>query len=429
MNLRRLLAGGLSLTVLTGALFAAAAAPSSGATATPGEGILCEPGNGVYTMSATTGFETMPDGNSVFTWGYHTPTHAFQNTAPVICATAGDTIRITLTNNLAEDTSFVFPGMSNVQADGVDAVPQSDATGRVTSLAPVAPAKGGQTTYTFTADKPGTYMYESGTDSRKQVEMGLWGAIVVYPACHATGCNQAYDDPRTTFEATREYIHMFSSVDPDIHSAIQLGQPVDWSTYSAKYYLINGRSAPDSLSPNNAAWLPFAPYGSMVRVRPQDPNGGDTLPALVRYVNAMDKDVAFHPHGNVERVIGEDGQPLDSIGKPDNSYGSFLVDIGSNRTAESMFTWTDQWHYDPVTNPIPVPLSPYNDLIIKGTWYAMSPYLGSQGALPPGVTQFNQCGEYYHMAHNHALYAATNYGATFGGQMTLIRIDPLGGCA
>ena len=33
------------------------------------------------------------------------------------------------------------------------------------------------------------------------------------------------------------------------------------------------------------------------------------------------------------------------------------------------------------------------------------------------------------MAHNHALYAATNYGATFGGQMTLIRIDPLGGCA
>ena len=93
------------------------------------------------------------------------------------------------------------------------------------------------------------------------------------------------------------------------------------------------------------------------------------------------------------------------------------------------FTWTDQWHYNPTTNPIPVPLSPYNDLMIRGTWYAMSPYLGSQGALPPGVTQFNQCGEYYHMAHNHALYAATNYGATFGGQMTLIRIDPLGGCA
>ena len=204
MNLRRLLAGGLSLTVLTGALFAAAAAPSSGATATPGEGILCEPGNGIYAMSATSGFETMPDGNSIFTWGYKTATHNFQNTAPVICANAGDTIRITLTNTLSEDTSFVFPGMSNVQADGVDSAPQSDATGRVTSLAPVAPANGGQVTYTFTADKPGTYMYESGTDPRKQVEMGLWGAIIVYPACHVNGCNQAYDDPRTAFEPTRE---------------------------------------------------------------------------------------------------------------------------------------------------------------------------------------------------------------------------------
>ncbi len=32
------------------------------------------------------------------------------------------------------------------------------------------------------------------------------------------------------------------------------------------------------------------------------------------------------------------------------------------------------------------------------------------------------------MAHNHSLNKATNYGATFGGQMTLIRIDPPNGC-
>jgi hypothetical protein len=54
----------------------------------------------------------------------------------------------------------------------------------------------------------------------------------------------------------------------------------------------------------------------------------------------------------------------------------------------------------------------------------MSPYLGSTSELPAGVANMNVCGEYYHMAHNHALQFATNYGASFGGQMTLIRIDP-----
>jgi len=54
----------------------------------------------------------------------------------------------------------------------------------------------------------------------------------------------------------------------------------------------------------------------------------------------------------------------------------------------------------------------------------MSPYLGQTGELPAGIASMNVCGEYYHMAHNHALQFATNYGASFGGQMTLIRIDP-----
>jgi hypothetical protein len=32
------------------------------------------------------------------------------------------------------------------------------------------------------------------------------------------------------------------------------------------------------------------------------------------------------------------------------------------------------------------------------------------------------------VAHSHALNQSTNYGASFGGMMTLIRIDPRGGC-
>jgi hypothetical protein len=63
------------------------------------------------------------------------------------------------------------------------------------------------------------------------------------------------------------------------------------------------------------------------------------------------------------------------------------------------------------------------------TWFSEDPYLGgAPGELPPGVVQNNQCGEYYHVAHSHALEQSTNYGASFGGMMTLIRIDPPAGC-
>jgi FtsP/CotA-like multicopper oxidase with cupredoxin domain len=422
--------------MLTGALFVTAAIPSEGATPVANEGIECTPGSGSYTLTAKTGRITMPDGNSLFSWGYGTPTRTFSLPGPTICVTVGTTVTISLTNNLSEDTSLVFPGQENVLADGQPSLPAADlSSGRVTSLAPVATANGGTMTYSFVATKPGTFLYESGTDVDKQVEMGLFGGLIVRP----TTANQAYDDPSTAYEPNREYLHIFSQVDPALHLAVEKGKTFDWSTYSPKYFLLNGRSAPDTVSPNNAAWLPNQPMGSMVHVRPQLPAGMlpsedavgayDHAPALVRYINLMGTDVAFHPHGNTERVIAEDGQSFAGLGGLDKSFGKFLVDVGANRTADALFTWTDVEKYHPTENPIPVALAPYQDQLISGgTWYAMSPYLGQTGELPQGVTSFNQCGEYYHMAHNHALQRATNYGASFGGQMTLIRIDPPAGC-
>ncbi len=438
MNKRRLLSVGITMGLLTGALFAAAI-PSQGATPEADEGIICTPGTSSFSLTAKTGRITMPDGNSIFSWGYGTPTRTFSLPGPTLCVTAGTTVTVSLKNNLNEATSLVFPGQSDVLADGNPSLPVTSGT-RVTSLAPVAASGGGTMTYSFVADKPGTFLYQSGTDVDKQVEMGLFGAIIVRPApitdtdgTHLT----AYGTLATEYEANREYLHVFSQVDPALHLAVEKGKPFDWSKYSPKYFLLNGRSAPDTVSPNNAAWMPTQPQGSMVHVRPQVPAGVidtsglyDHHPALVRYVNVMGTDVAFHPHGNTERVIAEDGQSFAGLGGQDMTYGKFLVDVGANRTADALFTWTDVEKYHPTSNPLdPSLLSPYQDMLISGgTWYAMSPYLGQTGELPQGVTSFNQCGEYYHMAHNHALQRATNYGASFGGQMTLIRIDPPAGC-
>jgi len=437
MNLTRITAFGAGLVVIAAALVSTSTA-SVAASTTQSEGILCEPSNFAaatadFDISTSTGHISMPDGNVLFSWGFSTGTHAFQLPGPVLCVKQGQKVSITLTNTLDEDTSLVFPGQENVTADNMPSMPQVDGSNRVTSLAPVATKSGGQITYSFTATKPGTYLYESGTDPVKQVEMGLYGALIVYPdttVSQDTAVN-AYGDPGTAFQKGREFLHIISQVDPALHLAVEQKKPFDWSHYQAHYFLINGRSAPDSVSPNDASWLPSQPYGSMVHVKEQAPLG-DTAPALVRYINVMPTDAAFHPHGNTETVIAEDGQQLRKNGV-DDSYGSFLVDIGANRTVDALFSWTNVDGYNPTPgtdfNPIPVQISPYQDVLTSAsTWYSMSPYLGHVGDLPAGVTSLNQCGEYYHMAHNHALQFATNFGASFGGQMTLIRIDPAAGC-
>jgi hypothetical protein len=59
-----------------------------------------------------------------------------------------------------------------------------------------------------------------------------------------------------------------------------------------------------------------------------------------------------------------------------------------------------------------------------GPYWGGSPYLGVKRPLLNGVTQWNQCGEYYHFAHSHALFQVTNYGISGGGMLTLIRVDP-----
>ncbi|MDQ1702977.1 MAG: hypothetical protein QOF57_2229, partial [Frankiaceae bacterium] len=76
-------------------------------------------------------------------------------------------------------------------------------------------------------------------------------------------------------------------------------------------------------------------------------------------------------------------------------------------------------------------LPPLTDQIVgplTDTWFSESPYLGDQGTLPTNLTSNNECGEYYHIAHSHALNQSTNYGASFGGMMTVFRIDPPAGC-
>lgn len=422
---RKLLPLGLGI-VLMGAL--APGAMEAGAAAGDSSALVCStsPSNN-FTLTARAGYITMPDGNSIYMWGYAKDNGPFQLPGPVLCVPQGVTVTVVLQNQLPEDTSIVFPGQTGVQAGGADAQPQFDGGGALTSLTNVAPKLGGSVSYTFVASEPGTYLYRSGTDPDKQVQMGMYGALVVRPSAHA---DWAYNRADTAFNSTTEYMFMMSEIDPALHLAVERNRSFDFNTYSAKYFLLNGRSMPDTLAPNGAAWLPAQPFGSVVQIRPYNATS-NPRPALVRYLNAGSGSVNYplHPHGNDQRVIARDGRVLEGDTGQDLSFNKFLIDVGPGQTFDATLIWTDVEGWNPTTNPIPVPLPQQQNQGVSGdTYYSGSPYLGYKNDLPVGITSNNQCGEYYHMAHSHALQQSTNYGASFGGMMTLIRIDPPAGC-
>ena len=67
-------------------------------------------------------------------------------------------------------------------------------------------------------------------------------------------------------------------------------------------------------------------------------------------------------------------------------------------------------------------------IVVNGEFWSGTPYLGYQHRAKPGELQMNECGEYYDVAHSHALFQVTNFGAGIGGMLTMIRVDPIGGC-
>jgi len=369
-------------------------------------------GTGTFNLQATQGYIDTPDGNSIYMWGFATNPGTFQMPGPVLCVDEGDTVTINLTNNLAaEPVSIVFPGQMGVATTG-------GSPGLFTAEA--APG-GGTVSYSFVAGEPGTYLYESGTNVHKQVQMGLVGSLVVRPAL---GANYAYNDPTTVFDPDREYLLLFQEIDPLLHQAVEFGLPYNVTTRHDHYWLINGRGAVDTLLDNEVFWMPSQPYSSLVRIE-----AGAALPALIRYLDGGTVNHPFHPHGNTMQVVGRDGRALGAA-----ALENFTTTIGAGQTVDLLFRWDNVESWDPNTNPLPTspnfPFPNLGNLVFKDdlTYYSGDEYLGQQGELPTGVTTFNECGEFYFPWHSHALNEIQNFDEGFGGMLTLVRVDPPGGC-
>ncbi len=474
----------------------ASIAPLGGHTqAAPGdpmsEGMVCTDGtlvDGVraFNLTADDGYTSEPDGNAIYDWGYGDAdaAGAFQLPGPVLCADQGDTIVVNLHNLLPVPTSIQFPGQTGVLYDDLATsgpVGPVAAAGELVSLVPQA-APGKDIYYSFVAGSAGTYLYQSGSDPQLQVQMGLFGALVVRPTVETdlgrspinitaddilaipldgsgttnggAGMDPGYagtvaktakcayarlDDPTRCDplaiydgDPQNENILMLSEIDPGVHTFMEQNKVtpglLNWnaypSAYESHYFMINGRSMPDTVAPNNAPWLPSQPYGAMAHVRPWELNA-NPLDSMLRYVGVGQAGYDFHPHSNHEHVIAQDGALMKGAGTGnDNTEEKFNIMVGPGSTVDATFRWTNEEGYSD-TGGHRIPLAWPNGLNLQeGDFWSGSPYLGESGVLNPGILTKTQCGEYYHVAHNHDLTQVTNYGITFGGMLTLIKVEP-----
>lgn len=367
------------------------------------------------------GYLSTPDGNSIYFWGFAaSPDAPAQVPGPHLVVNQGEDVTVNLVNQTGDEpVSIFFNGQRGVRTEAGPVRPQYDAQGRLVSFVDHAEPAGGTISYSFRAERPGTYLYESGTNPHKQILMGLYGVLVVRPLDFdrsVPGLKTAYGAGSGT-EFDREYVLVTAEIDPVLNAAAERGQAYRISKLRPRYWTLNGRCAPDTMLGDSLPHLPHQPYGAMIMAQP-----GERV--LIRLAGAGIDNHPLHPHGNHSRVVAIDGSLLrNDVG--DRSYQKFTVLLGAGQTCDLIFRWTGLG-YTPA-NPVPVPLPNRRNMGVGELGFTMwsgSPYLGVKGDIPVGVVSFNEIGEYHFMLHAHEEQKITNWGEFPGGLMTMIAIYP-----
>ena len=253
------------------AALGALAAPSGaltprGCTAGPGTA-ACD----LYAMSATASVL----GTAIPIWGFSATGAADSATAPgpVLVVRQGDQVSIALHNQLADEhVSLALPGQAATSFSGTLG---DDTTGAAT---------GASRTYSFTADRAGTFLYEAGhtANGSRQVAMGLAGALIVLPADgSAYGAQAGF--PATTYDD--DAVLVISEIDPALNAH---PNTFDMRDFAPKYRMFNGKPYPTA--------------------DPISTDQGHTV--LLRYANVGSQTHAMSVLGGAQVEIAQDGHPM-----------------------------------------------------------------------------------------------------------------------
>lgn len=403
--------------------------------------------------------------------------------SPLITADVGDEIYIRLVNlGMLMSTPPVFD-VHTIHIHGghvathLDGFPESSFGVPVT---PIGASDSIHATYFFQPNDPGSYMYHCHQEAAEHVQMGMYGALVVYPSyaslcmagirrcpktgkwfykyryqpqipISATNRNFEQNDINTFFNS--DWIHLLSDIDSVWHEAVFTQDPTfNAVNYKPDYWLVNGRAFPDTLLPTELPPGLVPDYGytippgyeSYVKV-----NVGDHF--LIRLINMSYQAIPWHTHGWHGMIVAKDASSRLMHG---HGEMGFTVLVGSGETYDVLYDATDKrQQYANYVFCGQAGLPSLKDQIAAATQLSKDlgtfkpPFPGAQNLwaniilagglgkgsfLPPynwavwnysSATADNFFFPQFYPAHNHDDYKATNNGAYPGGQLTIIETD------
>jgi manganese oxidase len=378
--------------------------------------------------------------------------------APLIYATVGDVVQIRMKNlgvkanpNAPNDPHSIHLHGLDVNAAN-DGVPETS-VGAVPANAvddnkdPI-PGRGNVIVYMFSPKDAGTYMYHCHQEADIHVQMGMYGALVIYnkgDAAAATGPGANKGGKLYGWTYDKDYVLLMSEIDTRQHGS-EDGKldgdfnPVD---YHPQYWQINGLSFPNTIHvglPNWNEWIashpgydPFITGSVSTKHTPASIPKGDKV--LVRMINMGFETQPMHMHGFHAKVIGSDERAWTWANNPlITPWGSGeekqTLTIGSGETYDwlinmglqsvtSTYPAGTQTRYDASGNPV-VNTNTSVTNVIKNPDDV--PYIA--GPTVKGANGLETLQGQLFPFHNHDDYKATNNGTYPGGQFTMIETLP-----
>ena len=233
------------------------------------------------TLVAEANFKTMIDGTEIYVWQFNDPDGSGPGelTSGLIVQ-EGDTVNVTVVNNLYLPINFVIPGV-------------------LKDSSVVLPGYSGR--YSFTASVAGSFMFYDNFNGEISRAMGLSGPLVVMPA---DGTDSLY---RGGPAFDRQYTLVLNELDDRLNAAVYNGQPYDMADYEPNYFFVNGLSYPETAKDDD----------TLVKI-----NVGEKV--AIRFINTGLIMSPQHFHGYHVDVISRDRALETSVIEKD----TVVVDVG-----------------------------------------------------------------------------------------------------
>ncbi|MFZ5986446.1 MAG: multicopper oxidase family protein [Bacillota bacterium] len=217
--------------------------------------------------------------------GLSLPVWTYNGTVPgqEIRVTQGDFVQVELRNELKDPVTIHWHGYPLISAmDGVPGINQD-------SVMP------GETfTYEFSADIPGTYWYHSHQEGAKQVDKGLYGALIVEPKEKLKADKDITLILDEWMEVPMDDMDSMSDMDTGGHGSMKADSEdlemaeEEMMAESYNIYTANGKS------------------GKLIR--PLEVKKGDMV--RLRFINAGYRSHGIHIPGQEFKVVSTDGQDI-----------------------------------------------------------------------------------------------------------------------